>query len=203
MVLLHARPAGRPPADVYARREGPRLRLLRLLRHEPLHGQLRRAPPGRADREDVAGHVELLFLNKKGSCIGRETQSTWLRPCAPGFRDLLFWISKRYSFPKIYVTENGTSVKGENNLPLEHILDDGFRAEYFQDYVGAMTSAASLDGVDVRGYFAWSLMDNFEWHEGYETRFGACYDDYETGQRRYPKKSAKCLKPLFDSLIKG
>ncbi|KYK60055.1 beta-glucosidase [Drechmeria coniospora] len=156
---------------------------------------------GAADRGDVAGHVEILFDNKNGDSIGPETQSTWLRPCAPGFRDLLGWISRRYGFPKIYVTENGTSIKGENELRREQILDDDFRVGYYEDYVGAMALAVERDGVDVRGYFAWSLMDNFEWHEGYETRFGVCYVDYENGQRRYPKKSARRLKPLFDSLL--
>ncbi|OAQ70243.1 beta-glucosidase [Pochonia chlamydosporia 170] len=158
--------------------------------------------PGEPDPEDVAGHLDLLFYNKRGFCIGEETQSTWLRPCAPGFRDLMVWISKRYNYPKIYITENGTSIKGENDLPVEKILDDDFRVRYYEDYVHAMATAVSLDGVDVRGYFAWSLMDNFEWAEGYETRFGVCYVDYENGQKRYAKKSAQCLKPLFDELIR-
>lgn len=46
-----------------------------------------------------------------------------------------------------------------------------------------------------------SLLDNYEWAEGFETRFGVTYVDYANGQTRYPKKSAKSLKPLFDSLI--
>ncbi|KAK4092494.1 CAZyme family GH1 [Purpureocillium lilacinum] len=158
--------------------------------------------PGEPSAEDVAGHLEILFHNNNGDCIGPETQSPWLRPCAPGFRDLLGWISRRYGHPTIYVTENGTSLKGENDLPREAILADDFRVRYYDDYVRAMATAAALDGVDVRGYFAWSLMDNFEWHEGYETRFGVCYVDYENGQTRYPKKSASSLKPLFESLIK-
>ena len=158
--------------------------------------------PGTPDACDFAGHLEILFVNKNGDCIGEETQSSWLRPCAPGFRDLLVWLSRRYGYPKIYVTENGTSVKGENDMPLDRILEDNFRVRYYDDYIRAMATAVTLDGVDVRGYFAWSLMDNFEWHEGYETRFGVCYVDYANGQRRYPKKSAKYLKPLFDRLIK-
>ncbi|VUC33544.1 unnamed protein product, partial [Clonostachys rosea] len=157
---------------------------------------------GEPELDDHMGHLEALFYNKRGDCIGKETQSTWLRPCAPGFRDLLVWLSKRYNYPKIFVTENGTSIKGENDLPKEQILEDDFRVQYFDDYVKALATASALDGVNVRGYFGWSLLDNFEWAEGYETRFGVTYVDYENGQKRYPKKSAKSLKPLFDSLIR-
>jgi len=155
-----------------------------------------------ADADDFLGNLETLFINKNGDGIGPETQSFWLRPNPQGFRDLLGWISKRYGHPKIYCTENGTSLKGENDLPKEEILDDEFRAEYFRGYINALAKAVSEDGVDCRGYLAWSLMDNFEWAEGYETRFGVTFVDYEGGQKRYPKKSAKVVGPLFESLIK-
>lgn len=87
-------------------------------------------------------------------------------------------------------------------MSLEQILEDDFRVKYFHDYVHAMAKASEEDGVNVQGYMAWSLMDNFEWAEGYETRFGVTYVDYVNDQKRYPKKSAKSLKPLFDSLIR-
>lgn len=158
---------------------------------------------GTAPPEDFLGNLDVLFHNKRGDCIGEETESAWLRPCAPGFRDLLVWLSKRYGYPKIYVTENGTSIKGENDLTREQILQDDFRVRYFDDYVRAMATASAFDGVNVKGYFAWSLMDNFEWAEGYRTRFGTCYVDYDDGQKRYPKKSALHLKGLFDGLIRN
>ena len=50
------------------------------------------------------------------------------------------------------------------------------------------------NGVDVRGYFAWSLLDNFEWNNGYTVRFGSYYVDYKDGLKRYPKSSAKWFK---------
>lgn len=157
---------------------------------------------GEPDERDFAGHVDILFQNKNGDWIGEETESVWLRPCAAGFRDLLVWISARYHHPKIYVTENGTSIKGENDLVMDKILKDDFRVKYYDDYIRAMDTAVRLDGVDVRGYFAWSLMDNFEWADGYQTRFGACFVGYDDGQKRYPKKSATMLGPLFDELTK-
>jgi beta-glucosidase len=154
-----------------------------------------------AEDDDFLGNLDSLQENKAGESIGPETQSVWLRPNPAGFRTLLNWISKRYGKPIIFVTENGTSLKGENQLSRDEILDDEFRAEYFRTHVAALAQAVE-DGVNVVGYTAWSLLDNFEWAEGYETRFGVTYVDYEGGQKRYPKKSAKVIGPLFESLIK-
>jgi beta-glucosidase len=109
--------------------------------------------------QDYLGNLESLLSNKKGQDIGPETQSPWLRPYAIGFRKLLKWISDRYGRPIIYVTENGTSLKGENDLSKEEILEDDFRVWYFKEYVTAMADAYTSDDVDVRGYMAWSLMD--------------------------------------------
>lgn len=69
------------------------------------------------------------------------------------------WISERYGGPPIYVTENGTSLKGENDMPRDQILSDEFRVEYFRGYINAMAEARTFDHVDVRGYMAWSLME--------------------------------------------
>ncbi|KAK5558312.1 hypothetical protein LTR46_003561 [Exophiala xenobiotica] len=153
------------------------------------------------DPHDFSGNLDILMEDKQGNIIGPETQSLWLRPHAPGFRKLMKWLSDRYGRPKIYVTENGTSIKGENDLSMEDILQDDFRLEYFRSYITAMAEAVAEDGCDCRGYMAWSLMDNFEWAEGYETRFGVTYVDYENGQKRYPKKSALELKNIFDQYV--
>lgn len=129
--------------------------------------------------ENFNGNLETLKENKAGESIGPETQSVWLRPNPVGFRKLINWISNRYGRPIIYVTENGTSLKGENDLPLDQLLDDEFRAKYFRDYITELAKAYAEDGVDVRGkfpasgcihpaclicvvhqgYMAWSLME--------------------------------------------
>jgi beta-glucosidase len=114
---------------------------------------------GPAPRDDAAGNLTLLKENKQGHSIGPETQSVWLRPHAAGFRRLLAWLSARYGKPAIFVTENGTSVKGESDLSLEDALKDEFRAQYFRDYVGALMDARDEDGVNVVGYLAWSLLE--------------------------------------------
>jgi beta-glucosidase len=115
------------------------------------------------DPNDWMGHLESLQENKAGEAIGPKTESFWLQPNAPGFRHLLNWISDRYGRPKIYVTENGTSILDETDLPKEKLLEDDFRVWYFDTYVKAMAEAVAIDGVDVRAYMGWSLMDNFEW----------------------------------------
>ena len=109
--------------------------------------------------EDFLGNLEILFENKEGKPIGPDTQSAWLKPYPPGFRKLLKWISDRNGRPKIYVTENGTSVKGENDMSMEGILEDNFRLGYYRDYVNAMNDAVREDRVDCKGYMAWSLME--------------------------------------------
>lgn len=118
-----------------------------------------KAKPTPPHINDVAGNLEILMENKEGQSIGPVTQSPWLRPNALGFRKLLGWLSERYGYPMIYVTENGTSVVGENDLPREQLLDDEFRAWYFREYIGAMADSYTLDGINVRGYMAWSLME--------------------------------------------
>ncbi|KAI1490843.1 family 1 glycosyl hydrolase [Biscogniauxia mediterranea] len=152
--------------------------------------------------EDFLGNLTTHSTDKHGNSIGPETQSFWLRPNPEGFRLLINWLSKRYGYPPIYVTENGTSIKGENDLSPEEILNDQFRVDYFRTYIHAMAKAVSEDGCNVKGYMAWSLMDNFEWAEGYETRFGCTYVDYKNGQKRTPKASGKELKKIFDEVLK-
>lgn len=77
-----------------------------------------------------------------------------------GFRKLLTWIHEEYHLP-IYVTENGYGGEGTEGL------DDHPRVKYYTNYINEMLKAIKLDGADVKGYAAWSLIDNFEWAEGY------------------------------------
>lgn len=162
---------------------------------------IRSLAPNPASKDDIEGNLECLPYNKEGKYISPETNCPWLWPYAPGFRALLGWISERYNYPNILVTEFGTSIKGETDLPVEGILQDEFRVNYFRTYIQAMAEAVAQDGVNVFGALCWSLMDNYEWSEGYLTRFGVCYVDYEGGQKRTPKKSATEVRKIFEGLI--
>lgn len=100
-------------------------------------------------------------------------------------RELLLWISKRYNYPLLYITENGTA-EDENDVVTAQ--QDEVRRSFFEGHLRACAEAIEA-GVHLAGYFAWSLMDNFEWGFGYQRRFGICYVDFET-QVRTPKSSA-------------
>ncbi|MEV7748904.1 GH1 family beta-glucosidase [Streptomyces griseofuscus] len=102
-------------------------------------------------------------------------------PVVPeGLTELLYGFRERYGdrLPPIVITENGCSYEG---------LDDQDRIAYLDAHLRALHDALTA-GVDVRGYFVWSLMDNFEWAEGYARRFGLVHVDYETLER-VPKAS--------------
>ncbi|KAH9477766.1 Beta-glucosidase 1B [Psilocybe cubensis] len=145
--------------------------------------------------DELRGNIETTFIKPDGTQLGTQAKSSWLQDYAPGFRLLLNYIWKTYKTP-IYVTENGFSAKSDVELSLPEVLHDTDRVEYFRGYTNALLAAVVEDGVPVKGYFAWSLLDNFEWSDGYTTRFGVTYVDYKT-QMRYPKESSQFLKKWF------
>jgi beta-glucosidase len=108
-------------------------------------------------------------------------------PIVPdAFRDTLLDINTRFRLP-IYVLENGTA--DDDKADSSGNIQDTGRVSYLQAYIAAMNDAISA-GVDVRGYFVWSLLDNFEWTAGYSQRFGLVHVDFAT-QQRSPKASAR------------
>ena len=90
-----------------------------------------------------------------------------------------------YGDVPIYITENGAAF--DDGEVVNGTVDDPERVAYLRDHLAALERAIA-DGVDVRRYYAWSLLDNFEWEHGYDKRFGIVHVDYET-QRRIPKRS--------------
>ncbi len=102
-----------------------------------------------------------------------------------GLRDLLLRVHRDYAPAAIYVTENGAAFGDVVNH--EGRVVDPERREYYEDYIAACGAAIEA-GVPLAGYFAWSLLDNFEWQEGYSKRFGLVYVDYPT-QKRIVKDS--------------
>ncbi|XP_042351503.1 lactase-like b isoform X2 [Plectropomus leopardus] len=120
--------------------------------------------------------------------------SEWLYSVPWGFRRLLNFVKTQYGNPMIYVTENGVS---EKMLCTE--LCDDWRIQYYKDYINEMLKAIK-DGVNVKGYTAWSLLDKFEWDEGYSERFGLYYVDFRNKNKpRYPKASVQFYKRIISS----
>ena len=106
-----------------------------------------------------------------------------------GLRDLLIGFHRDYgNLPPIYITENGMA---SNDSVIDGHVDDAQRIAFLKRHLAAVDAAIQA-GVDVRGYFVWSLLDNFEWAFGYERRFGVVHVDYAT-QKRTPKRSAELL----------
>ncbi|TXJ07070.1 MAG: beta-glucosidase [Aeromicrobium sp.] len=120
--------------------------------------------------------------------VPAETHNDFGWPIVPeGFTELLVGLKAEYgdALPPIYITENGGAF---NETPDEAgRVRDQRRIDYTHDHLLAIKKAMDAD-VDVRGYFHWSFMDNFEWAEGYSKRFGLVFVDYET-QQRIPKDS--------------
>ncbi|KAL2834956.1 hypothetical protein BDW59DRAFT_168300 [Aspergillus cavernicola] len=112
-----------------------------------------------ADINDHKGNVHVHDTNSKGVSRGEESDTPWLRMAPTGFRKLLNWIWSRYHVP-IYITENGTTAKGET-APTPEVLNDTFRMRFFEGYVGGLARAVKEDGVDIRSYFGWTFTDNW------------------------------------------
>jgi beta-glucosidase len=106
---------------------------------------------------------------------------------APAMRRMLVRVMRDYAPPPIYITENGAAFRDE--VSADGQVHDPRRIAYLREYFTQARQALD-DGVDLRGYFVWSLFDNFEWSSGYSKRFGLIYVDYAT-QQRILKASAR------------
>ncbi len=109
--------------------------------------------------------------------------------------ELLLSLNKKYPLPPIFITENGAAM--DDKVSEDGEINDYDRLEYYHNHLNAVNKAIE-QGVDIRGYFAWSLMDNFEWAEGYLKRFGIVRVDYPT-QKRTIKLSGKAYSSLIKS----
>jgi beta-glucosidase len=118
----------------------------------------------------------------------RYTDTGW-EVYPPGLADTIDTIRARYGDRPLYITENGVALREPEHLPNGAPLDDVDRVEYLRTHLAALAEAMGR-GADVRGYFAWSLLDNFEWAHGFHKRFGLVHVDYTT-LRRTPKRSAR------------
>jgi len=164
------------------------------------------------DMETIARPIDFLGLNFYSRAVLRakgEDDFDWVRQDGAehttmdwevypqGMQDLLEAFHRRYpNLPPIYITENGMS---SADAVSQGGVDDVQRQSYLKRHFAAC-SRAMENGVDVRGYFVWSLMDNFEWAFGYERRFGLVHVDFET-QLRTLKRSALAYKTFLQERV--
>jgi beta-glucosidase len=144
--------------------------------------------------EIAASNGDSLYGARKVPHDGPVTDAGWaIDPAALG--RVLRRVNCDYGPLPLYVTENGACFS--DYADPEGQVKDVERVDYLTGYFGAAAKAIA-DGVDLRGYYVWSLMDNFEWAEGYRLRFGIVYVDYRT-QERIPKASALWYRDLIAS----
>jgi beta-glucosidase len=110
----------------------------------------------------------------------------------PGLREVLARVQREYAPAPIYITENGAAYADGTGPDGPHA--DARRVEYLGAHVEAARQAIA-EGAELRGYFVWSLMDNFEWAQGLSKRFGLFHVDFAT-QRRTPRRSAHWYRDL-------
>ncbi len=169
-------------------------------------------PP--ADLDLIRQPLDFLGLNYYTRNVARHDDETWPVHAAPvpqlrhaytetgwevfpqGLTDTLIWMKERYGNLPIYITENGAAFY-DPPMAEGGEVSDPLRVSYFRSHLRAAHRAIEL-GVDLRGYFAWSLLDNFEWSLGYSKRFGIVHVDYET-QQRTPKASARFYADVIRS----
>ena len=138
------------------------------------------ADPESGEPVEVRGRGRRATGDRLGGLPGRDFEV--LDPPAPRLRR-----------PSLYVTENGAAFADVRRH--DGAVHDPERTRYLERYVGAVARAIE-DGVPVRGYFVWSLLDNFEWAHGYSQRFGLVYVDYPTLER-VPKSSFRWYRDLI------
>lgn len=136
---------------------------------------------------DKHGHVEHVD--------GSEYTTMGWEVCAPALHRMLNKINDNYDIPPIYITENGAAF--DDVVSNDGKIHDERRLDYLKNHF-IQTRLAMQDGVDVRGYFVWSLLDNFEWGHGYTKRFGIIRVDYET-QKRTVKDSGEWYSKVIAS----
>jgi len=128
--------------------------------------------------------------------------SSWLWAKPDAMYQYLNYIKTRYDV-KIYVTEFGGDMEGEGSMTMGQSTNDQWRVQYYKLYMMQVAKAKN-EGANVQGVFAWSLMDNFEWGDGLDYRFGITYVDFDstsaTYMRRFPKDSGKWWKQLIPKM---
>ncbi|CAM8919480.1 unnamed protein product [Rhodiola kirilowii] len=125
-----------------------------------------------------------------GRQIGlKASGSSYIYIYPEGLQKILEYTKNKYSSPKIYITENGVTEARNDTLKLQTALNDRHRIRFITEHLDRVHKAMK-NGVNVGGYFYWSIFDSFEFSDGYTVRYGLYFVDYKNNLRRVPKKSA-------------
>ncbi|XP_030496087.2 beta-glucosidase 12 [Cannabis sativa] len=134
---------------------------------------------------------------KDGIPIGQSTAMPWLYIYPKGIEELTLHVTRKYNNLPIYITENGV-VDNNTTAILKDALNDSLRTNYHHHHLLHLLNAIKGE-ADVRGYYAWSFLDNFEWASGYTIRFGIVYIDYKNKLQRHLKDSAFWFKNFLQN----
>ncbi|WP_405098529.1 GH1 family beta-glucosidase [Micromonospora sp. NBC_01412] len=155
------------------------------------------------DLEIISSPIDLLavqyytpyYVTGDGATVTRwpTSQADWQQIYPDGMYDILTRVTRDYGPVPLTVTENG--LPQADTLSADGTVDDAGRISFLRDHIAAAHRAVS-DGVPLESYHVWSLLDNFEWAEGYDQRWGLIYVDYPT-QRRVPKRSAHWYREVI------
>ncbi|XP_057948872.1 beta-glucosidase 40 [Malania oleifera] len=135
----------------------------------------------------------------KGKIVGERANSIWLYIVPQGMRSLMNYIKQNYGNPPVIITENGMDDPNSIFISVKDALKDEKRIRYHDGYLSSLLASIKEDGCNVKGYFMWSLLDNWEWAAGYTSRFGLYFVDYRDQLKRYPKNSVQWFKNFLNS----
>ncbi len=165
-----------------------------------------------AELESIRAPIDFLGINYYSRGVTRHDPAQWplaastvpqpsstytdtgWEVCPQAFTAILRRVAADYGNPAIYITENGSAFY-DPPVATNGRIHDPLRTDYLRAHLGAVHDAISA-GVDVRGYFVWSLLDNYEWAHGYTKRFGIVHVDYAT-MTRTPKDSARFYRDVI------
>eukprot|EP01018_Ginkgo_biloba_P003114 Gb_13349 [translate_table: standard] len=157
--------------------------------------------PTNSSQKDYITDMSIYFTRERnGIPIINTTKFPGFGFAPWGMQAVLEYIKKHYHNPPVLVAENGVcegyAEANSDSIPLEKALKDTKRIEYHHDYLQYLV-AAIRNGSDTRGYFVWTLLDDFEYLMGYTTRFGLYYVDFNNNLNRYPKLSARWFRQML------
>lgn len=149
---------------------------------------------------EVDGEQGDLISQTRGDAlepVGIPGPTGWLYAAPGAMRNTLNWVADRYGRAlELIVTEAGCAgpIESDAGVPVAKALDDQYRVAFLHEYLRSALQARVVDGLNVSGFVVWSLLDNFEWNEGYGRRFGLVRVDYERNLTRTPKASYRWLQ---------